>query len=61
MWNAISLVQDLNYISRFLVVTVSISYDDNDYTTDTSNKFMDQKVVIMALFIDHRVQRFFFN
>ena len=29
MWNAISLVQDLNF------VTVSISYDDNYYTTDT--------------------------
>ena len=32
MWNALSLVQDLNSCC------VSISYDDNDYTTGTSNK-----------------------
>ena len=30
MWNTISLIQDLN------CVAVSISYDDNHYTTGTS-------------------------
>ena len=33
MWNAISLVQDLNSCRRVL------SYDDNHYTTGTSNSF----------------------